>query len=101
MLQRTTYRVARGVCPAAERAWIDAMFAELEAVDEQQRARWALGAFSIAGSGIRLRAAMVPLSIWVAIVIALQAVGVVLVSAMLITPAKRMAPSAAPIRARS
>jgi hypothetical protein len=68
------HHTARFMCPRAEREWIDAMFAELDGMESSHRAAWTLGAFNIAFSGIRLRAATVPASIWCGIVLASAAV---------------------------
>src|SRR5262245_10537562 len=68
------HRGARTICPRTERAWVDAMFAELDAVEESGRTDWILGAFSIVLSGLKLRAASVPLAIWLGIVLAFGAV---------------------------
>lgn len=70
------HRLTAMICPASERAWIDAMFAELTAIDGGGvRLRWMLGAAAIVGSVIRLRAALfVPGVLWWAIVVALHAV---------------------------
>lgn len=72
--QGILHRTARTVCPRAERGWVDAMFAELDSVDSSRRTGWTLGAFAIALSGIRLRAATVPAVIWGGIVLMLGAV---------------------------
>ena len=73
--QRTRFlhQAARIACPRAERTWVDAMFAELDAVDPTRRADWSMGAFAIVLSGIRLRCASVPIWIWLAIVLAFSA----------------------------
>ena len=44
-MTRVLHRLSRSACPAADRAWVDALFAELESV-ETGRARllWLLGA---------------------------------------------------------
>ncbi len=69
------HRAARAVCPAPERPWVDAMFAELDAVEGPARGAWALGALSIVWSVITLRAgALVPAPMWWGIVAALHAV---------------------------
>lgn len=70
------HRLTAMICPAADRTWIDAMFAELtEISDGGGRLRWMVGAGSIVGSVIRLRAALyVPAVLWLAIVIAADAV---------------------------
>ncbi len=70
------HRLTAMACPANERAWIDAMFAELTAIDGGSvRLRWMLGAAAIVGSVVRLRAAMfVPGVLWWAIVVALHAI---------------------------
>lgn len=68
------HRMARVACPRGERAWIDAMFAELDAVDAPRRAAWMLGAVGVVAWGIRLRAGSVPASVWWGIVIASHAV---------------------------
>jgi hypothetical protein len=68
------HRAARIMCPRAEREWIDAMFAELDDMESSRRSAWTLGAFGIVLSGIRLRAATVPLYIWAGIVLASIAV---------------------------
>lgn len=62
--QRMVYRIARLACPRGEREWVDAMFAELECVDETGKAPWMMGALGVAGSAIWLRAGTVPTVIW-------------------------------------
>ena len=44
-MTRLLYRLSRGACPAADRPWLDALFAELGAI-QSSRARcvWLLGA---------------------------------------------------------
>jgi hypothetical protein len=42
---RVLHRLSRGVCPAADRPWLDALFAELETIDSRRgRLLWLLGA---------------------------------------------------------
>jgi hypothetical protein len=42
---RVLYRISRSACPAADRPWLDALFAELDAVDSASaRLVWVLGA---------------------------------------------------------
>jgi hypothetical protein len=47
-MTRILYRISRGACPAADRPWLDALFAEIDAV-ESGRARfvWLLGAVGL------------------------------------------------------
>jgi hypothetical protein len=66
--------VARAACPRTKRGWIDAMFAELDEVDERGRASWTRGAVAITGWAIGLRAGAVPASIWWGMAIAVHAV---------------------------
>jgi hypothetical protein len=68
------HRTARTLCPRGERAWIDAMFAELHAVDAPRRPAWAFGAFAIVLSGIRLRIGSVPALVWWTMLIVAHAV---------------------------
>jgi hypothetical protein len=51
-MTRVLQRLTRGVCPAAERPWLDALFAEMEAI-ESGRARllWLLGAAGLLADG--------------------------------------------------
>ena len=51
-------RAATTICPAAERQWVDAMFAELAAIDRPAgRACWVLGAAAIVLAAINARIA--------------------------------------------
>jgi hypothetical protein len=44
-MTRVLYRISRSACPAADRPWLDALFAELDAVDSTAgRLAWLLGA---------------------------------------------------------
>jgi hypothetical protein len=44
-MTRVLHRISRGACPAADRPWLDALFAELEAIDSGRgRLLWLLGA---------------------------------------------------------
>jgi hypothetical protein len=47
-MTRVLYRISRSACPAADRPWLDALFAESDAV-ESGRARlvWLLGAWGM------------------------------------------------------
>lgn len=72
--QRMVHRVARLACPRGEREWVDAMFAELESVEEAGRGRWMMGALGVASSAVWLRAATVPAAIWSGMAVLLVAV---------------------------
>ena len=42
------YRISRGVCPASDRQWLEALFAEADAVEPGPgRVLWLLGAFGL------------------------------------------------------
>ena len=44
-MSRVLYRLSRRACPPADRPWVDALFAELEAVEPgRDRLLWLLGA---------------------------------------------------------
>jgi amino acid transporter len=48
---RVLYRISRNACPAADRPWLDALFAELEAVESTPaRLLWLLGAVGLVAS---------------------------------------------------
>jgi hypothetical protein len=65
----TTFaRIARALAPRADRRWIDAMLAELDAVEPHRRSAWIRGALAIAWSGVRMRLAALPVAIWSGIV---------------------------------
>jgi cytochrome bd-type quinol oxidase subunit 2 len=60
-MTRVLHRISRTACPASDRPWLDALFAELDAV-ESARARlvWLLGAVGlVAGRRAQRLAAMV------------------------------------------
>jgi hypothetical protein len=64
------YRTIRMICPRAELGWLDAMYAELPAIDDAgTRASWLAGAAGLLATIVQLRAATVvsPL-LWIAIV---------------------------------
>ncbi len=44
-MTRVLHRISRSACPAADRPWVDALFAELETIDSgRARLLWLLGA---------------------------------------------------------
>ena len=64
-MTRVLHRISRGLCPAADRRWVDALFAELDAIDSLRgRALWLLGAIGIMldRNVWRLAAAVTPAS---------------------------------------
>jgi hypothetical protein len=69
------HRLAAAICPATQRQWVHAMFAELSAIEgSTPRMTWALGAASIALAAIEARAmTIVPFRIRAGIVVALCA----------------------------
>ena len=71
---RRLARIAHAIAPRDDRRWIDAMFAELDAVEPDRRPAWMLGAIAIAWSGVRMRLATLPRAIWCGIVLAAGAV---------------------------
>lgn len=47
-MTRVLYRISRSACPAADRPWLDALFAESDAVDSgRARFVWLLGAWGM------------------------------------------------------
>jgi hypothetical protein len=47
-MTRVLHRISRSACPAADRPWLDALFAEIDAVDPgRARIFWLLGAFGL------------------------------------------------------
>jgi hypothetical protein len=47
-MTKVLYRISRGVCPAPDRQWVDALFAEAAAVEPGiSRFFWLLGAFGL------------------------------------------------------
>lgn len=72
---RLIHRVAAAICPAAQRQWVHAMFAELAAIDGTgRRMSWVLGAASIVLAAIEARARTMPsLRMRVAVIVALSA----------------------------
>jgi hypothetical protein len=65
-MTRVLYRISRGACHPRDRAWVDALFAESEAIGSvRARAAWLLGAFALSISGRlgRFAAAITPVSL--------------------------------------
>ena len=80
--RRMIHRGAAAICPPGQRQWVDAMFAELGAIDGPgRRMSWMLGATAIVFAAIEARALiMLSLRMRVGIVVAL---GAALVSGIL------------------
>jgi hypothetical protein len=62
--------VARAIAPHAERRWIDAMFAELDAVEPERRGQWIRGSLVTAWSAVSMRMRTLPSAIWGGMVLA-------------------------------
>ena len=57
---RVLHRIARAFCPPSERPWVDAMLAELGAIEEPgQRRRWMIGVASVVAASIQTNRAAV------------------------------------------
>jgi hypothetical protein len=70
-MTRVLHRISRGACPAADRPWLDALFAELDAI-EPGRARfvWLLGALGLVANRYLRRLSVLVTPAWLAWLIA-------------------------------
>jgi len=70
-MTRVLHRISRNACPAADRPWLDALFAEIDAI-ESGRARllWLLGAFGLVTSRYVRRILMIVTPSWLACFVA-------------------------------
>ena len=57
------HRLARVACPPGQRGWIDAMFAELAAIEPSERRRWAAGAPAMLVAVLSMRVRALPAAI--------------------------------------